>query len=85
MHHLYSINLIAYDNSSRSDDWTMPLNLADWIDLNDAGPYLGDKPGEAVKIYKKLLDRGYHSIDDTSAFYLFEFKGEPYDEFKCIF
>ena len=47
----------------------------DWKDLNDVGQYLGNKIGNNVKIYKKLLQPGLHSIDDTSAFYLFDFKG----------
>ena len=51
------------------------MNLEEWIDLNDIGQYLGDDLDNKVKIYKKLLKRGVNVLDDTSAFYLFDFKG----------
>ena len=51
------------------------MNLGEWIDLNDIGQYLGDDLDINMKIYKKLLKRGVNVLDDTSAFYLFDFKG----------
>ena len=51
------------------------MNLRDWVDLNDIGQYLGDDLDINIKIYKKLIKRGVNLLDDTSAFYLFDFKG----------
>ena len=38
--------------------------------------YLGLDFGTRVKVYKKDLEPGLHKVDDTSALYLFEYKGE---------
>ena len=51
------------------------MGLWEWNDLNDSGMYLGHELGSNIKIYKKELAAGIHEIDDTSAFYLFEYKG----------
>ena len=63
---------------SRSNNWSIPRNHKDWTDLNDVGQYFGEGMGDDVKIYKKLLKRGSHIIDDTSGFYLFDFQGTLY-------
>ncbi len=47
----------------------------EWVDLNDSGMFLGTNVSNNVKVYKKLLDPGFYRMDDTAAFYLFEFKG----------
>ena len=38
--------------------------------------YLGPEFGERVQIYKKEFESGYHELDDTSARYLFDYKGQ---------
>ena len=48
----------------------------EWTDLNDSGMYLGQDFGERVQIYKKELESGNHELDDTSALYLFDYKGQ---------
>ena len=37
--------------------------------------FLGPSVGRKVKVYQKVLDPGSYAIDDTAAFYIFEFKG----------
>ena len=58
------------------------MNLGEWIDLNDIGQYLGSDLDNNVKIYKKLLKRGVNVLDDTSSFYLFDFKGMTLEQLK---
>ena len=59
----------------RAESWSPPMRLWEWNDLNDSGMYLDHELGADIKIYKKELEPGVHEIDDTSAIYLFEFKG----------
>ena len=70
---LVSISFPLLDE--RSVSWKIPSMFREWTDLNDSGMYLGLDFGTNVKIYKKDLEPGLHKIDDTSAFYLFEYKG----------
>ena len=58
------------------------MNLGEWINLNDIGQYLGNDLDSNVKIYKKLLKRGVNVLDDTSSFYLFDFKGMTLEQLK---
>jgi hypothetical protein len=72
----YFFSHMSYNNSSRrSADWPEPNNLIEWKDLNDVGNFLGTGVGSNVKVYKKRLEAGFHTVDDTSAIYLFQLKG----------
>ena len=59
----------------RSQTWPKITNLNEWVDLDDSGLYLGPSVGSKVNVYRKALAPGSYAIDDTAAFYLFEFKG----------
>ena len=69
----FMLYFVHYD--LRAESWNLPMRLWEWTDLNDSGQFLGVELGSAMKIYKKELEPGVHQIDDTSAFYLFEYKG----------
>ena len=52
--------------------WSDNPELRDWIDLNDIGAHLGHFVGYDLRVYKKDMDRGLQTLDDTAGLYLFE-------------
>ena len=57
----------------RKDSWT-DVDLEGWTDTGDEGNFLGPNAG-IIKIYKRQYPPGRYTIDNKSAFYLFDILG----------